>query len=157
MEHKLTADDARQSLTSHIAEKGLNLREKYGPDIGWHELTQILEDREFVRYPCRIEYNAEPLQNGEFAHAVQIGELPEEGFIMYVHPYFAIQPTLVPALVLYQLAAVNYGQFASSEDAESFGSCALGMDREDYYHLLCEAADELDPAHPEAAGHAACM
>ena len=45
MERKLTVEDARQSLNSHAIEKGLQLREKYGPQIGWKELRRILEDR----------------------------------------------------------------------------------------------------------------
>lgn len=147
MERQLTAEDAKQSLESHVADKGLSIYEKYGPRIGWNELTQILEDREFVRYPCRIEFDADGLLEGEFAHPIPLGDLPEDGFIMRVHPYFSIDLSRVPALVLYQLVSVNYGAFASSDDAEMFGACALGLPKDDYYDLLCEAADELDPCN----------
>ena len=50
----------------------------------------------------------------------------------------------VPQLVLYQLVAVNYGGFASGDDAETFGAAALGLEREDYYQELCRLADQLD-------------
>jgi hypothetical protein len=145
MSRQLTAEDARQSLGSHVADKGLALNEKYGPEITWSQLMLILEDRTIVRYPCEIVFDAEHLLEGEFAHPMQKGEHPEEGFILYVHPFFAVQPHRVPALVLYQLVAVNYGAFASPDDAETFGSCALGIPKEEYYELLCEAADELIP------------
>jgi hypothetical protein len=46
-------------------------------------------------------------------------------------------------LVLYQLVLVNYGEFASPEDAESFGAAAVGLDREEYYERLCALADQL--------------
>lgn len=49
----------------------------------------------------------------------------------------------VPLLVLYQLVLVNYGEFASAEDAECFGAAALGMAREEYYQGLCELADQI--------------
>jgi hypothetical protein len=49
----------------------------------------------------------------------------------------------VPWLVLYQLVVVNYGEFASAEDAETFGAAALGLSKDDYYGQLCEWADEM--------------
>ena len=45
MAEQLTVDDARQSLTAHVAAKGAEIFEKYGPRIGWKELLQILADR----------------------------------------------------------------------------------------------------------------
>jgi hypothetical protein len=146
MSTTLTADEARQSLTAHVAEKGAAIFEKYGPRIGWSELLRILEDRALVRYPCRIVFDQAGLQPGEFAHPMAIGERPEDGFTMYVHPFFMTELDQVPALVLYQLVLVNYGAFASPEDAETFGAAALGMARDDYYDAVCEAADKLNPA-----------
>lgn len=49
----------------------------------------------------------------------------------------------MPWLALYQLVLVNYGEFASTDDAEIFGASALGIPREYYYRALCEMADEL--------------
>jgi hypothetical protein len=140
---QLTAEDARQSLSAHVASKGSELHQKYGPRIGWTELKQVLQDRAFVRYPCELAFDSTPLLPGEFACPVQHGESPEEGFTIAIHPQFALQLDQVPALVLYQLVAVNYGDFASPEDAELFGAYALGMDREEYYQRVCACADEL--------------
>lgn len=143
MATQLTAADARQSLNSHMAAKGAEIREKYGPTIGWNELLQILNDRACVRYPCEIVFDAGPLQAGEFAHPVARGDRPEDGFFMHVHPYFATQPERVPCLALYQLVLVNYGEFASADDAETFGASVLGLSRDDYYAVLCQMADEI--------------
>jgi len=139
----LTADDARQSLTAHVASRGLELCQKYGPTIGWAELLLILLDRAFCRYPCEIVFDAKALLPGEFAHPSMKGDRPEDGFIMNVHPRFFAQLDRVPWLVLYQLVALNYGEFASSEDAEVFGATALGLTRDEYYDALCRMADEL--------------
>ncbi len=139
----LTADDARQSLTAHVAAKGEEIHAQFGPHIGWNELQQILADRTHVRYPCEIVFDADQLQPGEFAHPVQKGEYPEDGFVMYVHPLLMTQLSRVPQAVLYPLVVVNYGEFASSEDAETFGAAALGMDREEYYRALCDLGDEI--------------
>jgi hypothetical protein len=38
---------------------------------------------------------------------------------------------------------VNYGEFASAEDAETFGAAALGLARDDYYQALCGLADQV--------------
>lgn len=137
--------DARQSLASHAAARGEEIRARYGPAIGWSELGRILSDPECVRYPCEIAFDAEPLEPNELAHPVPKGERPEEGYRLCVHPYFSLDPNRVPLIALYQLVLVNYGVFASPEDAESFGAAALGLDREEYYRRLCAMADELFP------------
>ncbi len=140
----LTADDAKQSLNTHVAAKGFELREKYGPHIGWNELLRILEDRSVVRYPCEIVFDAQPLLEGEFAHPEPNSDDPKDGFKIFVHPFFSLDPARVPYLVLYQLVLVNYGPFASAEDAETFGSTALGLSRDEYYETLCAMADEIN-------------
>ena len=141
---QLTADDARQSLSAHIAARGGEIFEKYGPHIGWKELQIIFNDRSCVRYPCEIVFDSTALQPREFAHPIAKGDRPEDGFMMYVHPLFMTQLDRVPLLVFYQLVLVNYGEFASSDDAEIFGAAALGLEREEYYQALCEMADQLD-------------
>ena len=136
-----SARDARQSLNAAAAAVGAGIYERYGPRIGWTQLVQILKDRACVRYPCEIVFDATPLQEGELAHPVAKGDRPEDGFRMYVHPFFMAQLDQVPLLVLYQLVLVNYGAFAAAEDAETFGAAALGLGREEYYQALCRLAD----------------
>lgn len=143
METKLTAQDARLSLADHVAAKGAEIRAKYGPTIGWSQLKQILADRECVRYPCELAFDAEPLLAEECAFPQPLGDKPEDGFRLCIHPYFSIDPSRVPLLALYQVVAINYGAFASADDAETFGAAVLGLDKENYYTLLCSMADEI--------------
>ena len=143
MPTRLTAEDARRSLREHVAAKGEEIRAKYGPRIGWAELQRILQDPSCVRYPCDIVFDAAPLQPGEFAWPAPKGDRPEDGFTLYVHPFFLTQLDVVPYLVLYQLVLVNYGPFASPDDAETFGAAALGLDKDEYYARLCELADQI--------------
>jgi hypothetical protein len=143
MSTQLTAEDARQSLNEHVAAKGREIREKYGPHIGWKELLRILEDRACVRYPCEVVFDAEPLHPGEFAHPIAKGDRPENGFAMHVHPIFMTQLAQVPCLILYQLVLVNYGEFASADDAETFGAAVLGLSQHEYYDTLCEMAGRI--------------
>ncbi|MEQ2009802.1 MAG: hypothetical protein ABMA26_23710 [Limisphaerales bacterium] len=146
MATQLTAEDARQSLHDHVAAKGDEVRAKFGPNIGWAELNCLLEDRKFVRYPCMIAFDATPLQPDEFAYPEPLGQRPDAGFRICVHPRFEADLDAVPALVLYQLVAVNYGDFATPEDAEAFGAAALGLERDEYYRTLCAMADKLPTA-----------
>ena len=143
MAEHLTEHDARRSLTEHAAEKGAELFAKYGPNICGEDLPRILEDRAFVRDPCDLAFDASMLEPGEFAHPVAKGEQPEDGFTLCIHPVFRDQSDQLPLLVFYQLVLVNYGPFASSDDAEGFGAAALGMDREEYYRAICRLADQL--------------
>ncbi len=144
MSKQLTTDDFKESLSSHVAAKGEDIRARYGPQIGWKELRRILDDRSAVRYPCEIIFDAGPLQPGEFAHAAPNSGNPQDGFKIYVHPFFSLQLARVPHLVLYQLVLVNYGPFASAADAETFGAAVLGLSRDEYYATLCELADQID-------------
>ena len=139
-----TAQEVRRSLNVAAAAIGAGIYEKYGPRVGWAQLLQILEDRNYVRYPCEIVFDAGPLEAGEFAHPVPRGDRPEDGFTMHVHPSFMMQLEQVPLLVLYQLVLVNYGVFAAPEDAEAFGAAALGLPRDEYYHTLCRLVDQLE-------------
>jgi len=143
MAKQLTADDARQSLTAHVAAKGEEAFAKFGPHIGWKELQLILQDRALVRYPCEIVFDSTPLQADEVAHPVPKGAKPEDGFAIHVQPIFMTQLQRVPWLVLYQLVLVNYGEFASPDDAEAFGAAALGITRDEYYQGICKLADQL--------------
>ena len=152
MPTQLTAEDGRQSSAAHVVAKGLEIRAKYGPRIGWEELEQILSDRACTRYPCELVFDAAPLLAGEFAYPLAKGSRPEDGFRMCVHPLFQHQLERVPYLVLYQLVVLNYGAFASSDDAELFGAAALGLGREDYYAAVCELAGQLD----KCLGTSAC-
>ena len=140
---KLTADDARESLTAHVARKGVEIHEKYGPSVGWPELLRILNDRSCVRYPCDLVFDAGPLHEGECAWPMPRGDKPEDGFQLCIHPCFAASRDRVPYLALYQLVLVNYGEFASSTDAETFGAAALGLSPEEYYQHLCLLADQV--------------
>jgi hypothetical protein len=151
MATKLTAAEAQQSLTEHVREKGMAIHAKYGPQLGWQELNRILNDRSCVRYPCEISFDSSLLQDGEMAHPTPKGERPEEGFIIHVHPLFMTQLDRVAWLVLYQLVLVNYGEFASVEDAETFGASALGVTQDEYYAELCQLADQMSP-EDSAAG-----
>ncbi|HTZ19674.1 MAG TPA: hypothetical protein VMC06_02240 [Opitutaceae bacterium] len=143
MTTQLTADDARQSLNAHVAAKGAEIRAKYGPAIGWETLLRILDDRSCVRYPCEIAFDAASLQPEEFAHPVPQGAHPEDGFTLFVHPIFEAEREQLAVLVFYQLVAVNYGEFASPDDAITFGAAALGLTEDDYYRTVCELADRL--------------
>lgn len=158
MPRPLTIDDARQTLAAHAAAKGCEIHDRYGPVIGWTQLLRILDDRNCVRYPCEIVFDAAPLQPGECAYPVPKGDQPEAGFTMHVHPLFLSRLTEVSIPVLYQLVLVNYGEFASAEDAELFGAGALGIPREEYYHRLCELSDLLggNPGAQDACGQPGC-
>jgi len=144
----LTAEPARQSLNAHVAARGAEIFEKYGPHIGWTELLKILRDTSCVRYPCEIVFDSSGLQPGEMAHPSPKGAQPEDGFTLFVHPLFMTQLANVPAVVLYQLVLVNYGEFASAADAETFGAAALGREVHDYYNELCGLADQLPSCNP---------
>jgi len=143
MARQLKSADVRSSLCADLAAKAAAIREKYGPHIGWNELHQLLEDRDFAPFPCEIRFDADPLLPGEFGHPVPKGPSKDQGFIIYLHPFYETRLACVPYLVLHQLVLINYGDLATADDAETFGSLALGLFKDDYYRVLCELSGKL--------------
>jgi hypothetical protein len=143
MARELKSKTARQWLREEVTAKGLEIHNKYGPQIGWEELARLLQDRNFVPYPCELKFDASPLLPGEFAHPMARGETPDEGYTIYIHPIYASQLSSVSYLVLHQLGLLSFGEGATLDDAEVFGSSALGMTKEDYYHTLCELSAQI--------------
>jgi hypothetical protein len=139
----LTEQDGRLSMEAHAASKGEEMRAKYGPEIGWGDFLKILNDRTLVRYPCQVVFDSSALTTGECAHAQAKTENLNDGFTLYIHPFFVSNPADAVLLALYQLVVVNYGPFASSEDAEALGAAALGISPDEYYRHMCQIADQL--------------
>jgi hypothetical protein len=135
---------ARQCLSAELASIAADIRHQYGPDIGWEEIQTLLRDPHFTPFPCEIRFDSAPLLPGEFGHAVPRGSTREEGFIIYLHPRFASQLSRVSYLVLHQLVLINYGDAATADDAETFGSVALGLSKDAYYRALCDLACQID-------------
>jgi len=143
MARELKTKQVTPGLRDQVSAQGAEIHLKYGPQIGWNELGQLLDDRTLIRYPCEIRFDAQPLLPGEFAHPLPRGPAPEDGYIIYIHPYFSNQLTSVPLLVLHQLALINYGDSATWDDAETFGSLALGLSKEEYYQALCNLSSQI--------------
>jgi len=145
--HRVSEQEGRESLVGHAAERAGEARSVYGgrePGLGMEQLAELLEDRRFVRYPVRLDFDGSLLEPGEFAfpEAVEDGN-PSAGFVIHVHPEFQSKPAAVPLLVAYHLVRVNYGEIAGPEAAEMFGATLCGMAVDDYYAALCRHADLL--------------
>lgn len=145
MSRQLTEHDGRSALRDHLLEKAAAARARYGPMVGAAAIMRLLDDRDFVRYPVGVRFDAGGLEAGEFACAVPLGDHPSRGFCLFVHPMFEAQPHLLPLLIAYHIAPINYGDIAAADDCEQFGAALLGMDVEAYYQSLCGAADSLPP------------
>lgn len=136
-------EHARQSLRDHVLMKAIEARARCGGGVDRAGLEALLVDRSQVRYPVGIRFDAEPLRDGEFACLEALGERPEEGFCLFVHPMFESDDDLLPLLVAYYIPSVNYGSVATEVEAEIYGSALNGLDREAYYRRLCSAADRV--------------
>lgn len=150
----VSAEDLKSAVSDHAEEKAHAIQAKYGPVIDYPTLLRILEDKECVRYPVTIQFDSSRIEPGMFAFAEAVPEEPsgdEDEFTEYeqvtaeyaivVHEAFKDRQDALPALILYQLVVVNYGDLANASDAEVFGSTVLGMDREAYYSQLCDLVD----------------
>jgi hypothetical protein len=142
---QLTLEDGRRALGIHLLEKGHRLRQKYGKFIDYETLFKILEDREFVRFPTRLVFDSSKIGKGMLAVAEMVSQNSSDGYILFTREYFKTREADLPAVVFYHLVTVNYGDFATYNEAEEFGSAALGLDKEYYYQYLCRLADQISP------------
>lgn len=143
MQERISGEDGKRALRDHVLERAHLARRKHGPIIDDTAIMRILDDREIVRYPVGVRFDADALQAGEFAHAQPLGDHPKQGFCLFVHPSFEPRRDMWPLLIAYHIPPVNYGDITEPEDCEAFGAALLGLDVEAYYTLLCEAADSL--------------
>ena len=139
MARHLKGDDVHQLLTADLEAKAAAIRCRYGPEIGWAQLQQLLRDPDITPLPCELCFDAAPLLPGEFGHTVATGQ----GFVIYLHPQFETQTARLPYLVLHQLVLANYGDVATADDAETFGALALGLTKDAYYRALCELSGQI--------------
>ena len=82
-------------------------------------METILKDETFVRYPVRLVFDSTRIEKGMFAVSERVStDDVSAGFIIYLHECFKKRMGDVPALVFYHLVAVNYGEFATHNEAE---------------------------------------
>lgn len=144
--HRPSAEEAQQSLRDHVVGKAIKAREACGGRVDRPAMLRLLEDRTIVRYPVGIRFDAQPLQPGEFACLEALGELPGDGYCLFIHPMFEPVDDLLPLLIAYYIPTVNYGDVASHIEAEMFGAALTGLDVEEYYKILCSVADSAAEA-----------
>ncbi len=131
------------AVSMHAVERAKEIRSRYGPDIDYPAVLRMLEDRKSIRYPVEIRFVSDSIEHGMFAHTEQLSENPDDGYLISLHSHFQGRPEVLPVLILYQLVLVNYGDLATADDAELFGSGVLGMDRDEYYEQIVALTDDL--------------
>ncbi|MET0013014.1 MAG: hypothetical protein ABW088_05105 [Sedimenticola sp.] len=131
------------AVSLHASEKAKEIHERYGPMIDYATLLRILDDRRCIRYPAEIRFVSEGIETGLFAKTEPRSDNPDDGYVIYVHRHFENRPEDLPALILYQSVLINYGDLATADDAEHFGSGVLGMDRDSYYERIASLTDSL--------------
>lgn len=138
-----SGEDGLRALHDHLVERAQHARLKYGLYIDHDAIVRMLDDRDVVRYPTGLRFDADLLQPGEFACACPLGAEPADGFCMAVHPWFEYQREIWPLLIAYHIPTINYGEIVTREEAELFGATLLGLEQEAYYQALCELADSI--------------
>jgi len=138
-----TESGARAAFSEHLKARAAAARLRYGPHVDADAILRMLRDREVLRYPTTIEFDAAPLHAHEFACPQPLGFHPSDGFCLFVHPHFKRQPENLPLLVAYHIPSINYGGIVEAEHAELYGATLLGLEVETYYQALCELADGI--------------
>ncbi|MDP7070718.1 MAG: hypothetical protein QF561_05150 [Phycisphaerales bacterium] len=135
--------DAHEALREHLLRTARFGRQRH-PSIRSLEDTQsLLADRDVVRYPVEVVFDAASLQSGEFAYADMVGDRPDAGYRLSIHPQFQGHATALPLLIAYHIPTINFGPIVTADESEVFGAELLGLDQEAYYTRLCALADSI--------------
>ncbi|MEW8586384.1 MAG: hypothetical protein AB2531_11530, partial [Candidatus Thiodiazotropha sp.] len=129
------------AVSLHALEKAKEIRNRYGNNIDYQTVLSMLGDRKSVRYPVQVRFVSGEIEPGMFAKTEAVSDNPDDGYTILLHSYFENRHADLPALILYQLVLVNYGDLATANDAEIFGATVLGMDRDAYYEQVSSLAD----------------
>jgi hypothetical protein len=135
--------DAEAAFAAHLKARAAAARARYGPIIDAAAIRRLLADRDVVRWPTELCFDAGPLRPGEFAYPQPLGFHPRDGFCLFVHPHFEHRPDDLPLLVAYHIPSINYGGIVEARHAELYGATLLGLDVEAYYRALCALADSM--------------
>jgi len=143
MARQLTEHDGRIALRDHVEQKALEARQRFGPVIDADAIARMLDDQSVVRYPVGVRFDVSELEAGEFAWPAPLGDRPERGYCLFVHPALKDQSRLLALAIAYYIPEINYGAIVTSEEAELFGATLHSMDRDAYYRALCDIADRV--------------
>ncbi len=130
-------------VAQHAIDKAKEIRARYGPVIDYPTVLRILEDRRCIRYPLKVQFVTEGIEPGMFGKTEPVSEDLDEGYVVSLHQAFEDRPEVLPALILYQSVLANYGDLATADDAEIFGSSVLDMEREAFYAQIVDLTDTL--------------
>lgn len=150
MTRTLTEADGKRALRDHLLERAEAARAKHGGVFDGAKIVRMLDDREVVRYPAGLRFDAVLLKEGEFGWAMPLGDHPSNGFCVVLHHCFEDRPEAWAWLIAYHLPTINYGEIVEADDCEAFGAALLGEAVGVYYARLCELADSM----PGAGGQA---
>ena len=139
-------EQAQESLREHVIARAQRARQARAVSPDAAAVIAMLDERACVRYPVGVRFDAQPLRPGEFACLEALGELPSDGYCLFIHPMFEPVDDLLPLLIAYYIPTVNYGEVASHAEAELFGATLTGLDLEEYYKILCSVADSAAAA-----------
>ena len=136
------------SLREHLVHTAQLAHCKYAP-ISEERLRDLLEDRNLVRRPVRIEFAIGPMAAHQFGQPEPDGD----AVVLYLHPGLQGQFSKVLAAVAYFLPVVNYGSLINDDHCLLYGATLTGQTVGQYYQELCEMADAIGaPGRDRMAG-----
>ncbi len=157
MEEAPTPEEQRETMNLHLRHKAQEIIEKFGANITFNVLQDILQDRKSVRYPVNIIFDSTRVDAGLFLVTEMVltdlnrqasdddvyTKQADRHYDFFIHEHFEGHPEKLVPLILYHLPTVNYGDIATCEDAEIFGAALLQMEEDDYYQLVCDLVDGI--------------
>ena len=135
----------QKALSEHVSHRVEFIRQKYQLAAPAHITPEMmgvmLGDSDVARFPVELRFSPD-IEAGLFGYCEKKTENPQDGYDLVLHSGFQSRTEELPFLVLYLLVKVNYGEFATYEDAERFAAGILGLPVDAYYSVLCQLVDQ---------------
>ena len=125
------------ALFEHARFAAERARTRLGGPLNEMNLSVFLIDPQCLRYVTRLAFDRIGLAPNQFAQP----ELQGNVCCLHVDPLLKDKPDMLYLAVAYMAAVINYGDAATSELAERYGSLLTGLSQEDFYLKISALAD----------------
>jgi len=132
------------ALKAHARDKARQAKKKLGGPLISDNIEVFLNDPECLRYKTRIVFTREGLDPHQFAQPNMSKEEAGYTCTLHIDPALQTRQELIHFVVAYMAAVINYGDAATPELAEIYGSILAGLPAGRFYKQICTIADLLE-------------
>jgi hypothetical protein len=132
------------ALKAHARDKAMQAEKRLGGPLTADNIEVFLKDPGCLRYKTCIVFTREGLDPHQFAQPNISKEDAGCTCTLHIDPALQNQQEIIHFVIAYMASVINYGDAATPELAEIYGSILTGLPPGQFYKQICEIADLLE-------------